>query len=184
MNVSREDAKARRAEEKQSGEYPVSSLRGFAPSRETTPSPNIEEVSAIVVDCAYKLHVEIGPGLLESVYEAVLAKMLADRGLRVRRQVPVPIKVFEMAFDEGFRADLIVHDLVLVELKSVENIVPVHGKQVRTYLRLLGMPLGLLINFGAATFKEGIRRIANNHRDFASSRLRVNQMRSGEEAGL
>jgi GxxExxY protein len=137
---------------------------------------NVEEVAAIVVDCAYKLHVEAGPGLLESVYEVVLARMLAERGLRVSRQVPVTIELMSMKFDEGFRADLIVHDLVLVELKSVESLAPVHGKQVLTYLRLRKMPLGLLINFGAATFKEGIKRIVNQHRDFASSRLCVNQI--------
>jgi iron complex transport system substrate-binding protein len=136
---------------------------------------NEEEVSAVIVDCGYKLHVEAGPGLLESVYEVVLAKMLEERGLKVRRQVPVPIQLMGMKFDEGFRADLIVHGLVLVELKSVENLSPVHSKQVLTYLRLLKMPLGLLINFGSATFKEGVKRIVNNHQNFASSRLRVNQ---------
>lgn len=139
------------------------------------PRRNPEELSAIVVDSAYHLHVEVGPGLLESVYEVVLARMLEDRGLAVRRQVPVPIRLMNYSFDEGFRADLIVEDVLLVELKSVENLAPVHSKQVLTYLRLLGMPLGLLINFGAATFKEGIRRIVHRHRDFASSRLRVNQ---------
>ena len=146
--ISREDAKARR---------------------------DVEELSAVVVDCAYKLHVEAGPGLLESVYEVVLARMLEERGLRVRRQVPVPIQLMGLKFDEGFRADLIVEDALLVELKSVENSAPVHAKQVLTYLRLLKMPLGLLINFGAATFKEGVKRIVNNHQDFAASRLRVNQ---------
>ena len=151
MNDSREDAKTRR------------------------PEFNPEEVSAIIVDCAYKLHVEAGPGLLETVYEVVLARMLTDCGLQARRQVAVPIQLMGMRFDEGFRADLIVHGLVLVELKSVENLAPVHGKQVLTYLRLLGMPLGLLINFGAPTFKEGVRRIVNRHHNFASSRLRVNQ---------
>ena len=158
----------------------------FAPARKNAVSSregakarseavNLEDVSAIVVDCGYKLHVEVGPGLLESVYEIVLAKMLEQRGLRVRRQVPVPIELMGLKLDEGFRADLIVHDLVLVELKSVERMVPVHAKQTLTYLRLLKMPLGLLINFGAATFKEGVRRIVNQHEDFASSRLRVNQ---------
>ena len=137
----------------------------------------METVSAAVVDCGYHLHVELGPGLLESVYEVVLAKMLADRGLMVRRQVPVPIVVRGLRFEEGFRADLLVHDLVLVELKSVENLAPVHGKQVLTYLRLLKMPRGLLINFGAPTFKDGIKRIVNQHRHFAASRLRVNQSR-------
>ncbi len=138
---------------------------------------NPEELSAIVVDCGYRLHVEAGPGLLESVYEVVLAKMLEDRGLRVRRQTPVPIRLMGMVFDEGFRADIIVEEQLLVELKSVENIAPVHCKQILTYLRLLKLPLGLLINFGAATFKEGVKRIVNGPQAFASSRLRVNQPR-------
>ena len=134
-----------------------------------------EELSAIVVDCAYRLHVEAGPGLLESVYEMVLAKMIEEQGVRVRRQVPVPIRLMGMIFEEGFRADIIVEDQLLVELKSVENIAPVHAKQVLTYLRLLKLPLGLLINFGAATFKEGVKRIANGPQSFVASRLRVNQ---------
>lgn len=129
----------------------------------------------MVVDCAYKLHVEAGPGLLETVYEVVLAGMLEQRGLRVRRQVPVPINLMGLTFDEGFRADLLVEDSLLIELKSVENLAPVHSKQVLTYLRLLNLPLGLLINFGAATFKEGCKRIVKDHKDFASSRLRLNQ---------
>lgn len=134
---------------------------------------NVEELSAIVVDCGYKLHVEAGPGLLESVYETVLAKMLEERGLSVQRQVSVPINLMGLRFDEGFRADLLIGGVLLVELKSVEQLHPVHAKQVLTYLRLLGLPLGLLMNFGAATFKEGVKRIVNNHQDFASSRLRV-----------
>lgn len=128
-----------------------------------------------MVDCAYKLHLEAGAGLLESVYEVVLAKMLEQRGLRVRRQVPVPIQLMGLNFDEGFRADLIVEESLLVELKSIENLAPVHSKQVVTYLRLLNLSLGLLINFGAATFKEGIQRIVRNHQNMANSRLRVNQ---------
>jgi len=162
-----------------------SALRGFAPSRETPSAPpphaapsretNVEELSAIVVDCAYRLHVETGPGLLETVYEVVLAKMLEQRGLRVRRQVPVPIHLMGLTFEEGFRADILVEDILLIELKSVEKIAPVHAKQVLTYLRLLKLPLGLLINFGASTLKEGTQRIVNGHKSFASSRLRVNQ---------
>jgi len=136
---------------------------------------NVEELSAIVVDCGYKLHVAAGPGLLETVYEVVLAKMLEDHGLRVKRQVPVPIALMGLKFDEGFRADLIIEDILLVELKSVENLAPVHSKQVLTYLRLLPLPLGLLINFGAATFKEGCKRILNGPQTFVSSCLRVNQ---------
>ena len=134
-----------------------------------------EELSRIVVDCGYNLHRELGPGLLESVYEVVLAKKLEQRGLRVKRQMPVPITVMGMTFDEGFRADIIVEELLLLELKSVEKIAPVHAKQVLTYLRLLKLPLGLLINFGAATFKEGVQRNVNGPQDFVSSCLRVNQ---------
>ena len=139
------------------------------------PRRDVEELSSIVVDCAYKLHVEAGPGLLESVYEVVLATMLETRGLRVRRQVPVPISLMNLRFDEGFRADILVEDSLLVELKSVEHLLPVHSKQLLTYLRLMDLPVGLMINFGAATFKQGIKRIVNRHQNFASSRLRVNQ---------
>lgn len=136
---------------------------------------SLEELSAIVVDCAYRLHVEAGPGLLESVYEVVLAKMLSDLGLEVKRQVPVPIEFMGFRFQEAFRADLIVEDLLLVELKSVEYLAPVHAKQLLTYLRLLNRPLGLLINYGAATFKEGCRRIVNKHHQTEGSKLRLNQ---------
>lgn len=139
-------------------------------------SHDAEELSAIVVDCGYRLHLEAGPGLLESVYEAVLARMLEQRGLRVRRQVLVPIRLAGLSFEEGFRADILVEDRLVIELKSVETLAPVHSKQLLTYLRLMNLPLGLLINFGAATFKEGCKRIVNHHENFASSRLRVNQI--------
>ena len=168
-NGSREAAKNTKNPDGNSKSEP-SPLRAFAPSRET---PNLEELSAIVVDCAYKLHVEAGPGLLESVYEVVLAKMLEERGLKVKRQVPVPIHLMNMTFDEGFRADILVEDVLLIELKSVEHLAPVHSKQTLTYLRLMNLRLGLLINYGAATFKEGVKRIVNHHQDFAASRLRV-----------
>lgn len=131
---------------------------------------NSEEPSAIVADTAFHLHKELGPGLLESVHEAVLAKLLQQRGLSVMRQKPIPIAFAGMTFDEGFRADLVVEDKLVVELKSVEHLVPVHSKQLLTYLRRMKMPPGLLINFGAATFKEGIHRVVNNHQDFAPSR--------------
>jgi iron complex transport system substrate-binding protein len=177
MNDSHEDTKARRVEDLEG--KPASQakpFRDFVSSCEKT----VEELSAIVVDCGYKLHVGAGPGLLESVYEVVLAKMLMERGLSVKRQEPVPIVVMGMKFDEGFRADIIVDDLLLLELKSVENLAPVHSKQVLTYLRLLNLPLGLLINFGAATFKEGVKRIVNGQQSFVSSRLRVNQSRGND----
>lgn len=149
---------------------------------------NIEEISAVVVDAGFHLHCDLGPGLLESVYEAVLAGMLEKRGLQVERQRVIAFDFDGLHFNEGLRVDLLVEGRLVVELKSVENLAPVHAKQVLTYLRLLNLPLGLLINFGAATFKEGVKRVVNNHRDFASSRLRVNQAlarsregREGEE---
>jgi len=136
---------------------------------------NTEDVSAVVVDSAFHLHQDLGPGLLESVYEAVLARLLEQRGLKVERQKAVAFDFHGMHFDDGLRVDLLVNGCLLVELKSVEVLAPVHSKQLLTYLRLLNLPLGLLMNFGAATFKEGIKRVVNNHQDFASSRLRVNQ---------
>jgi len=115
--------------------------------------------------------------LLESVYEALLAKALRDRNLKVDRQKPIKIKYQEVELEEGFRADLLVEDKLLIELKSTERHMPVHAKQLFTYLRLMDLPLGLLMNFGAPTFKIGCKRIINNHTDFAASRLRVNQVR-------
>ena len=122
---------------------------------------HINDVSGTIVDASFKIHTTLGPGLLESVYEAVLERELLRRGLRVRRQVPVPIRYDGLEFDEGFRADLLVADCVVVELKSVEQLHPVHAKQVLTYCKLLDYRLGLLINFGAALIKDGIKRIAN-----------------------
>src|ERR1044072_5227010 len=123
----------------------------------------IEALARIAVDCGFKLHEGLGPGLLESVYEAVLAQSLAQRGLIVERQKPVPVRFDGLIIDEGFRADLLVEGRLLIELKSVERIAPVHGKQVLTYLRVVDLPLGLLINFGSATFREGVKRVPNNH---------------------
>ncbi len=144
---------------------------------------NIEEISAEVVDTAFQLHRDLGPALLESVYEAVLARMIEQRGLLVQRQRPIPIRYAGLAFDEGFRADLLIEEQLVIELKSLETMLPVHAKQLLTYLRLLDLQVGLLINFGAPTFKQGVKRIVNNHRHFASSRLRVNQNRSSESEG-
>ena len=120
---------------------------------------DVEELSAIVVDCGYKLHVEAGPGLLETVYEVVLARMLRDQGLAVERQVPVPIRLMGMTFEEGFRADLIVEGSVIVEIKSVTELAKIHEAQVLTYLKLSGCRVGLLINFNVWQLKQGIRRI-------------------------
>jgi GxxExxY protein len=120
-----------------------------------------KEIGRVVVDAAVRVHREVGPGLLESVYEAVLAQELRDRGLQVQRQVPIPIVWREMKFDEGFRADLIVEGKVIAELKSVESVSKAHKKQILTYLRLTGLKLGFLLNFGAAIMKEGITRTVN-----------------------
>jgi GxxExxY protein len=119
------------------------------------------EAATIIVDACFHIHTSLGPGLLESVYETVLAHELEQRGLRVERQAAVPISWRGLQFDEGFRADLIVEDLVIVELKSVEQVVPVHSKQLLTYLRLSGKRLGLLANFGEARMKDGLKRVVN-----------------------
>ncbi|WOE75823.1 GxxExxY protein [Alterisphingorhabdus coralli] len=120
-----------------------------------------EALAAVVIDQAYHLHRDIGPGLLEHVYEAVLADRLRAQNLKVETQKPIAVLLDGKKYDNAFRADLIVNDALLVEIKSLEKWSPVHIKQCLTYIRLLNMPLGLLINFGAATFKEGIKRIMN-----------------------
>jgi len=119
------------------------------------------EIATQIVDAAFKIHTTLGPGLLETVYEVVLAHELQKRGLRVERQVPIPIAWEEIKFNEGFRADIIVEGKVIVELKSVETVAPVHKKQVLTHLRLMNLKLGLLINFGEELIKNGISRIVN-----------------------
>lgn len=123
------------------------------------------EIGKIVVDCSVKLHMELGPGLLESVYETLLAHRLELAGLRVERQVRIPIRFDGIEFDEGFRADLIVECKVLLELKSVEHVSNAHKKQVLTYLKLTGLKLGYLLNFGAALMKDGITRTLNGRLD-------------------
>ena len=136
---------------------------------------DIEELARLAVDAGFHIHKEIGPGLLESVYEAVLALELTRAGLSVERQAPVRIEYDGIVLAEGFRADLIIEKLLIIEIKSVEQLLPLHGKQLLTYLRLLQQPLGLLMNFGGATFREGVKRIVNNHVS-ASPHLRVNRM--------
>jgi GxxExxY protein len=136
---------------------------------------DIETLAREAVDSAFKIHRELGSGLFESVYEAVLAKALAQKGIGVERQKVIPITYDGMTLDEGFRADLLLDAKLLIELKSTEKIAPVHAKQVLTYPRLLHLPLGLLINFGSMTFRDGVQRIVNNHTDFKSSRLRLHE---------
>jgi GxxExxY protein len=120
------------------------------------------EIAKAVVDAAFKIHTALGPGLLESVYETVLAYELEKRGLKVARQVAIPVVYEGIEMEAGFRADLIVEDKVVVEIKSVEESHPVHKKQLLTYLKLSGRRLGLLINFGAPLIKDGITRLVNH----------------------
>ena len=119
------------------------------------------EIGTIVVESAIAVHRALGPGLLESVYEVILAKELQERGLKIERQVPVTIEYKGIKFDEGFRADIVVEEKVILELKSVDRVIPAHKKQVQTYLRLTGCKLGYLLNFGAALMKAGITRCVN-----------------------
>lgn len=122
---------------------------------------NENEIGDIVVATAIRLHQDLGPGLLESVYEAVLAKLLKDRGLDVQRQVPIPFEYEGMRFEEGFRADILVENKVILELKSVEILNNAHKKQILTYLKISGKKLGYLLNFGGALMKDGIVRSIN-----------------------
>jgi GxxExxY protein len=119
------------------------------------------EIAKQIVDAAYRVHTTLGPGLFEIVYEVALAHELTKRGLSVVRQQPIPIRYDSITFDEGFRADLIVEDKVIIEVKSIENVAKVHKKQVLTYLRLTGKRLGLLINFGEELIKDGTTRVVN-----------------------
>ncbi|HLP60784.1 MAG TPA: GxxExxY protein [Candidatus Deferrimicrobium sp.] len=143
---------------------------------------HIDDITGIIINEAMKIHKNLGPGLLESVYETILARMLELRGLKVKRQNAVTFDYEGIRFEEGFRCDLLVNDCVVVELKSTEKNVPVYYKQLLTYLKLMKLEVGLLINFGTATLKEGLQRIVNNYQSSASSAfsaspgLRVNQM--------
>jgi len=120
------------------------------------------ELAKIVVNFCYKIHKRLGPGLLESVYEEVLAYELAKEGLAFKRQVGIPVMYDDVKMDIGFRADIIVAERLIVEIKSIEIISPVHAKQVITYLRLTGIKLGLLVNFNSALIKDGIKRLVND----------------------
>lgn len=136
---------------------------------------DIDAISGDVIDVALRIHRVLGPGLLESVYETVLAGKLAEMGYPVDRQKPIDIDFEGQHFPAAFRIDLMVAGRLIIEVKCAETLNKAHLKQLHTYLRLTGQPVGLLINFAGATLKEGIRRVVNNHRPSASPRLRVNQ---------
>ena len=123
----------------------------------------LERLAREVIDCGFRLHSDLGPGLLESVYELLLFEVVRERGILCRRQVPVPINYKGVVVDNAFKIDLLVGAQLVVELKSTEQHAPVHAKQLTTYLRLMDLPLGIFMNFGLPTFKAGVRRIANDY---------------------
>ncbi len=135
---------------------------------------DVEELSAIAVDCGLKVHRELGPGMLESAYEAVLAHLLDKKGLFVERQKVIPIIYDGLLVEQGFRADLIIENKLLIELKTVERLSPLHARQVMTYLKFTGLSVGLLTNFSCEKFTDGLKRLVNNHRQTSNSLLKVN----------
>jgi GxxExxY protein len=125
----------------------------------------IDQISSDVIGTSMAIHREIGPGLLESVYEAILARKLARLGYEVEHQKPLGFAYEDMEFPAAFKVDLLVDCRLIIELKSIDRLQPVHSKQLLTYLRLMKLPVGLLINFGCGTLKEGIKRVVNNYED-------------------
>lgn len=134
----------------------------------------INDITGIIINEAIKIHTDLGPGLLESLYEEILAYRLKERNLQVRRQVPIPVFYEKVKMDVGFRADMIVNDTVILEIKSIETLLPVHFKQLLTYLKITDKRIGLLINFNEALLKNGIKRIANKYNSAAPATLREN----------
>jgi len=135
----------------------------------------LDVITGAIVDAAVRIHRELGPGLLESVYEAVLARALQARGLRVDQQLPVGLTYEGLTFEQGFRIDLMVEQRVIVEVKSLDRLAPVHTRQLLTYLRLCKLQVGFLLNFGAGTMKDGLKRIVFGLDRSSSPRLRVNR---------
>jgi GxxExxY protein len=133
---------------------------------------DVENFARTAIDCGFRIHKELGPGLLESVYEVVLAASLERAGLPVERQKSVPIVFDGLQFADAFRADIVIDGRLIIEIKSVERIAPVHAKQLLTYIRLTKQPLGLLMNFGSETFRDGVKRVVNGPSAFAPTRLR------------
>lgn len=139
------------------------------------PMRPLDDITGAIIEASIQIHRDLGPGLLESVYEAVLARKLQRTGIQVERHKLVWFEYDGMVFEEALRVDLLVDERVVVELKSVEKTAPVHAKQVLTYLRLMKLPVGLLINFGDVTLVDGLQRIVNHMAPGESTRLRVNR---------
>lgn len=139
------------------------------------PDPQLNAWARDIVDAAFRLHRDVGPGLLESAYESLLSAKLTAIGINVERQVTMDAVVDDIRLTAAYRIDLLVNRSIIIEVKSVEKTLPIHAKQVQTYLRLGGFPLGFVINFGTAMFKDGIRRLINGDAILAASRLGANQ---------
>jgi GxxExxY protein len=131
--------------------------------KQITIPPDVEELARMAVDSAFALHTELGPGLLESAYEACFAHELDLRGIKFQRQLPVPLNYKGKLIEVGFRADVVIEQKLLIELKAVEQVSPIHKAQVITYLKLMRLPLGLLVNFNEVLIKNGIQRVLNLH---------------------
>ena len=136
---------------------------------------HLDIITGAILDEAIAIHRELGPGLLESVYEVVLASALERRGVRADRQRPIAFSFRDLRFEDAFRADIIVEELVIVEVKSVDHLAPVHTKQILTYMRLANVRVGLLLNFGAEAMKQGIKRVVRDLSPPSSPALRVNR---------
>lgn len=134
---------------------------------------SVDVITGMVVHTAYKIYREVGPGLLESVYETLLCGALSKHGVLVERQKCIPLEFDGIRFDEACRVDLLVAGTVIVELKSTEKLLPVHKKQLLTYLRIAGQPVGLLVNFGAGRFRDAVKRVVNNYPVERTTRLAV-----------
>ena len=134
----------------------------------------IEELARQTIDCGFRIHKQLGPGLLESVCETILAAALVKSGLKVERQRPIPIVFDGIVIVDACRADIVVEDTLIVEVKSLERLAPVHSKQLLTYVRLMEQPVGLLMNFGCETFREGVKRVVNGPSAFVGTRTASN----------
>ena len=130
---------------------------------------DLEKLITIAIDCGFSIHNKLGPGLLESAYEVLLEALLVKRGLSVHRQMPISLTFDDITITDAYRVDLLVEGLLIIELKSIDQVLPLHGKQLLTYLRATGLPVGLLMNFGGVLFKDGVKRILNNRSDYVAA---------------
>jgi iron complex transport system substrate-binding protein len=134
----------------------------------------LDDITGAIIDAAVQIHRDLGPGALESLYETVLAHELKRRGVRAERQLLISFSYHDIEIENAFRADLLVEECVIVEVKSLERVAAVHPKQLLTYLRLMNLRVGLLLNFGAELMKDGLKRVVNDHIPTSSSLLRIN----------